>query len=82
MLSPEELERYRRQMQLAGFGEDGQRRLRTASALVTGVGGLGGTAALYLAAAEIGRLVLARGGALRLDDMNRQVLMTRVRRGS
>jgi len=76
MLSEVELERYRRQMQLSGFGEAGQQRLKSASALVTGVGGLGGTAALYLAAAGIGRLVLARGGALRLDDMNRQVLMT------
>ncbi len=76
MLSQVELERYRRQLQLSGFGETGQRRLKGASALVTGVGGLGGAAALYLAAAGIGRLVLVRGGALRLDDMNRQVLMT------
>lgn len=72
----EEAERYCRQMQLPGFGEAGQLRLRRAAALVTGVGGLGGTAALYLAAAGVGRIVLARGGALRLDDMNRQVLMT------
>lgn len=75
-LSSAEVERYRRQMQLPGFGEASQLRLRRATVLVTGVGGLGGTAALYLAAAGVGRLVLARGGALRRDDMNRQVLMT------
>lgn len=75
-LTPEEVERYRRQMQLPGFGEAAQLRLRRSTVLVTGVGGLGGTAALYLAAAGVGQLVLARGGSLRLDDMNRQVLMT------
>lgn len=75
-LTPTELERYRRQMMLPNFGEDGQRRLKSFTALVTGVGGLGGTAALYLAVAGIGKLILVRGGELRLDDMNRQVLMT------
>ncbi|MHC5763864.1 HesA/MoeB/ThiF family protein, partial [Nostoc sp.] len=38
--------------------------------------GLGGTSALYLAVAGVGRLILVRGGDLRLDDLNRQVLMT------
>lgn len=75
-LTPTELERYRRQIMLPGFGEAAQRRLKSVTALVTGVGGLGGTAALYLAVAGIGRLILVRGGNLRLDDMNRQVLMT------
>lgn len=75
-LTPTELERYRRQMMLPNFGEDAQRQLRQATVLVTGVGGLGGTAALYLAVAGVGRLLLVRGGELRLDDMNRQVLMT------
>jgi molybdopterin/thiamine biosynthesis adenylyltransferase len=75
-LTPKELERYRRQIQLPGFGELSQQKLKTATALVTGVGGLGGTAALYLAVAGIGKLILARGGELRLDDMNRQILMT------
>lgn len=71
-----ELERYRRQIMLTGFGEEAQQRLKDATVLVTGVGGLGGTAALYLAVAGVGRLILLRGGELRLDDMNRQVLMT------
>ncbi len=75
-LSPKELERYRRQMMLPGFGEAGQQHLKQTTVLVTGVGGLGGTVALYLAVAGVGRLILVRGGDLRLDDMNRQILMT------
>jgi molybdopterin-synthase adenylyltransferase len=75
-LTSTELERYRRQIMLPGFGEEAQQRLKDATVLVTGVGGLGATAALYLAVAGVGRLILLRGGELRLDDMNRQVLMT------
>lgn len=45
-LTPTELERYRRQMMLPNFGETAQKRLKSATVLVTGVGGLGGTAAL------------------------------------
>ena len=75
-LTPTELDRYRRQIMLPGFSQDAQLRLKSFTALVTGVGGLGGTAALYLAVAGIGKLILVRGGDLRLDDMNRQILMT------
>jgi molybdopterin/thiamine biosynthesis adenylyltransferase len=75
-LTPIELERYRRQIMLPGFGEEAQLRLKNSTVLVTGVGGLGATAALYLAVAGVGRIVLLRGGELRLDDMNRQILMT------
>jgi molybdopterin/thiamine biosynthesis adenylyltransferase len=75
-LTPTELERYRRQIVLPGFGEAAQKRLKAATVLVTGVGGLGGTAALYLAVAGVGRLILVRGGDLRRDDLNRQILMT------
>lgn len=76
MLSPKERERYRRQMQLPELGEGGQNALKNSTALISGVGGLGGTVALYLAVAGIGKLILVRGGNLRLDDMNRQILMT------
>ena len=75
-LTPTELERYRRQMMLPGFGEAAQQKLKDSTVLVTGVGGLGGTAALYLAVAGVGQLILVRGGELRLDDMNRQILMS------
>ncbi len=74
-LTDTERERYRRQLMLHGFTEDHQRWLRSSTALVAGVGGLGGTAALYLAAAGIGRLILVHAGNLTLSNMNRQVLM-------
>jgi len=60
---------------LPGFTDSHQKRLGNSSVLVAGVGGLGGTAALYLAAAGIGRLVLAHAGTVTLSNMNRQILM-------
>jgi molybdopterin/thiamine biosynthesis adenylyltransferase len=80
-LTHTDLERYRRQLMLRGFKPDHQRWLRNSTALVAGVGGLGGTAALYLAAAGIGRLVLVHAGNLTLSNMNRQVLMKNSRIG-
>lgn len=74
-LTHTELERYRRQLMLRGFTVEHQKRLKNATALVAGIGGLGGTAALYLAVAGIGRLVLAHSGKLTLSNMNRQILM-------
>jgi molybdopterin-synthase adenylyltransferase len=74
-LSPQELERYRRQIMLPGFSEEHQERLKNSCALIAGIGGLGGTTALYLAVAGIGRMVFAHYGDLTLTNMNRQVLM-------
>lgn len=68
-----ELERYARQLKL--LGEDGQKALKEATVLVAGIGGLGGTAALYLAAAGVGRLILAHEGVIVPPDLNRQILM-------
>lgn len=71
----EQLERYKRQLMLDGFTGEHQERLRNATAFIAGIGGLGGTAALYLAAAGIGRMVFAHRGNLTLSNMNRQILM-------
>ncbi len=68
-------DRYAWQRDVTGFGDEGQARLREATVLVSRVGGVGGTVALYLAAAGVGRLVLAHAGPLRIDDLNRQILM-------
>ncbi|WP_150269550.1 HesA/MoeB/ThiF family protein [Paenibacillus tepidiphilus] len=68
-----ELQRYARQLKL--LGESGQRALAEATVMVAGVGGLGGTAALYLAAAGVGRLILAHEGVIVPPDLNRQILM-------
>lgn len=75
-LTPDELERYRWQLTTPGFGELGQRRLKGAAVLVSRIGGVGGAAAMQLAAAGVGRLLLAHGGNLRLNDLNRQLLMS------
>jgi molybdopterin/thiamine biosynthesis adenylyltransferase len=75
-LTPDEKLRYQWQLWVRDFGEEGQRRLKGASVLVSRIGGVGGAAAMQLAAAGIGRLVLAHAGNLRLDDLNRQLLMT------
>jgi molybdopterin/thiamine biosynthesis adenylyltransferase len=64
--SERELERYRRQLMLRGFTPDHQRKLKDATALVAGIGGLGGTAAVYLAVAGIGRMKVAHCGDLTL----------------
>lgn len=72
---------YEWQMSVPGMGEAGQRRLKGASVLVSRVGGLGGLVALELAAAGVGRLVLAHGGRLKLADLNRQLLQTRAHVG-
>src|SRR2546430_15796271 len=75
-LTDEEKAIYEWQMWVPGFGAEGQRRLKGAAVLVSRVGGVGGCVAYELAAAGVGRLVLAHAGQLRLNDLNRQLLMT------
>lgn len=75
-LDPGELDRYAWQLDIEGFGVRGQERLKNASVLVTRCGGLGGVVAYELAAAGIGRMVVAHGGQLKSSDMNRQLLMS------
>lgn len=75
-LSADEQSRYEWQMWVRGFGEEGQRRLKAATVFISRIGGVGGTVAMQLAAAGVGRLILAHAGTLRLDDLNRQLLMT------
>jgi molybdopterin/thiamine biosynthesis adenylyltransferase len=60
---------------VSGVGADGQRKLKGASVLVSRVGGLGGLVAYELAAAGVGRLILAHAGNLKPADLNRQLLM-------
>lgn len=68
---------YEWQISVPGFGEEGQRRLKGASVLISRCGGLGGLVAYELAAAGIGRLVLYHAGNVVPSDLNRQLLMTR-----
>jgi molybdopterin/thiamine biosynthesis adenylyltransferase len=74
-LTPAERSLYEWQLWVNGFGEEGQKRLKAASVLVSRCGGVGGAAACELAMAGVGRLVLAHGGTLKPPDLNRQILM-------
>ena len=75
-LTDDERAIYEWQLWVDGFGEEGQLRLKNATVLVSRVGGVGGTLALHLAAAGVGRLILAHAGDLRSNDLNRQLLMS------
>jgi molybdopterin/thiamine biosynthesis adenylyltransferase len=58
------------------FGEAGQVKLKNATVLVSRVGGLGSVVAYQLAAAGVGKLILAHAGNIKPSDLNRQLLMT------
>ena len=75
-LTDEERAVYEWQIWVPEFGEDGQEKLKGASVLVSRVGGLGSVVAYELAAAGIGKLVLAHAGNVKPSDLNRQLLMT------
>mgnify|MGYP003670000993 FL=1 len=72
-MEDEEIERYARHLVLREIGGPGQQRLRAASALIVGAGGLGGPAALYLAAAGVGTITLIDPDTVSLDNLQRQV---------
>jgi molybdopterin/thiamine biosynthesis adenylyltransferase len=69
-------ERYAWQLDVRGLGESGQQRLKQTSVLISRVGGLGSVVAYELAAAGVGRLILAHAGNVQASDLNRQILMT------
>ena len=74
MLTPEEIERYKRQLVLKEIGGEGQQKLQAARVLVVGAGGLGSPLILYLAAAGIGQIGIIDSDRVSLDNLQRQIV--------
>ena len=73
-LTTDELQRYHRHLILPEVGEEGQRRLKAASLLLVGAGGLGSPAALYLAAAGVGHMGIVDADDVELSNLQRQII--------
>ncbi len=75
-LNQNERLRYQRHLSLPGFGPEAQLRLKQASVLVVGAGGLGCPVLLYLAAAGVGRIGIVDDDVVDFSNLQRQVLYT------
>ncbi|MCB1759024.1 MAG: molybdopterin-synthase adenylyltransferase MoeB [Gammaproteobacteria bacterium] len=73
-MTDDQLLRYSRQILLPAIGIEGQERLLASRVLIIGLGGLGSPAAMYLAAAGIGELVLVDFDRVDLSNLQRQII--------
>jgi sulfur-carrier protein adenylyltransferase/sulfurtransferase len=74
MLSNEEIARYSRHLIMPEVGMTGQRKLKAASILMIGTGGLGAPVGMYLAAAGVGRLGLVDFDVVDASNLQRQII--------
>lgn len=74
MLTPEEIERYDRQLIMENIGEEGQEKLKQANVFLAGAGGLGSPISMFLTAAGIGKIRIVDNGFVELSNLNRQIL--------
>jgi molybdopterin/thiamine biosynthesis adenylyltransferase len=81
LLTDQDRERYQRQMMLAGWGEEGQEKLKGGHVFVAGAGGLGSPASIYLAVAGVGRITICDFDSPDLSNLNRQILHNDARVG-
>jgi thiazole biosynthesis adenylyltransferase ThiF len=72
----EQLERYSRHIILKEIGVKGQKKLMNGSVLIIGAGGLGAPAAMYLAAAGVGKIGIADADVVDLSNLQRQIIHT------
>lgn len=70
----EQIERYSRHIILSEVGGAGQKKIRNASALIVGTGGLGSPCAFYLTAAGVGKLAIVDSDRVDLSNLQRQIL--------
>lgn len=80
-LSVDEFSRYTRQMSLAEIGYAGQKKLRDASVLVVGAGGIGSSALMYVAGLGVGRIGIVDDDAVDKSNLHRQVIHSDERQG-
>ncbi len=73
-MDPQQILRYDRQIKLSQIGEEGQRKITQSSALIIGMGGLGSPAAMYLAAAGIGKLTISDYDVVEESNLQRQII--------
>ncbi len=74
MLTPDEIQRYKRQLVLKEIGGEGQQKLKAARVLIVGAGGIGSPLAMYLAASGVGTIGIIDDDRVGLDNLHRQIV--------
>ncbi len=74
IISEQEKQRYQRHLSIPEIGESGQLKLKNASVLIVGAGGLGSASSLYLAAAGIGTIGIMDSDSVELSNLQRQII--------